>query len=545
MAKTPQEMRQDVARKQVRFSQADVDASDIRSDKLPDTPLQRRSSLAAEHRIPDPNKEVVSTVTIQQENEDGELADQEVATEPDPDIREVLPMLTDGFTEYRYLTTEAALDDDLAQKISDLAAFHGSRERGPAFHFKAITEEGQGIWPDYNGPMDLASFEKRVEENTTAMFAELKFRGLALSAARTQIREIHVVAREVDHTADTLRQWVLKAAQQISALEDEVKLWKQASQGANPGGRTNEDGDDIDMQNEILQRDERIRDLAEELAQAHQNVNDLFIQTRNTPARSAHTNLTEGGTHVKRTAKVEDAPKFHNDKDKDDVPFDLWLMQADNRVIENADWFATEASKVRYYAGRLAGRPAFDIVQSLNPDNPERIATVEQMREYLMLNYADSDRRRRAQNEWDTLRMMDPKTYHATRVEYQTFKNTFMRLATEVRLPRAAWKDEFERRLSPTLQKALAVQFLDEDVDFNRIVALAQKVDFANVQADSAVRLRREQTGANGNGNSRNNVSSGRGGSSTGTVSTTRTARTNIPRESKEKLNADSDSENE
>ncbi|RKF88459.1 hypothetical protein GcM1_084006, partial [Golovinomyces cichoracearum] len=52
-------------------------------------------------------------------------------------------------------------------------------------------------------------------------------------------------------------------------------------------------------------------------------------------------------------------------------------------------------------------------------------------------------------------------------------------------------KSAIERRISPTLQISLALQFLDNSVDFATIAKLAQKVDYKNSVADAATRAKR------------------------------------------------------
>lgn len=215
---------------------------------------------------------------------------------------------------------------------------------------------------------------------------------------------------------------------------------------------------------------------------------------------SVATVLTEGGTRTKRSAKVDEPPRFYHDPDKDELPFPLWLMQMNHRVTTNRDWFPDEEAVVRHFAGRLGGQPAEDIIPYVDEENESRITTIEGMKRHLKLQYDDADRRRKAQAAWDDLRMMVPKTYNSTAVNYQAFKNAFIRLAEQLGKPLAGRKEEFERRLSPELQKALVVQLLDDHTPFDRIVELAQHVDYTNRTANAAIRARKEEANAKGRG---------------------------------------------
>ncbi|RKF75617.1 hypothetical protein GcM3_083029 [Golovinomyces cichoracearum] len=89
--------------------------------------------------------------------------------------------------------------------------------------------------------------------------------------------------------------------------------------------------------------------------------------------------------------------------------------------------------------------------------------------------------------------MTYPESYGCKkdRISYVHFRSCFTRLAAELDHPRKGWKSAFERRISPTFQKSLAPQFLDDSVDFATIAKLAQKVDYTNSVADAATRAKR------------------------------------------------------
>ncbi|RKF71194.1 hypothetical protein GcM3_106035, partial [Golovinomyces cichoracearum] len=115
------------------------------------------------------------------------------------------------------------------------------------------------------------------------------------------------------------------------------------------------------------------------------------------------------------------------------------------------------------------------------------------MLDHLENQYGDPDRRRKAENDWDNLRMIYPESYgcKGDQISYVRFRNCFTSLVAELDHPRKGLKSAFERRISPTFQKLLALQFLDDSVDFATIAQLAQKVDYTNSVADAATRAKR------------------------------------------------------
>lgn len=88
--------------------------------------------------------------------------------------------------------------------------------------------------------------------------------------------------------------------------------------------------------------------------------------------------------------------------------------------------------------------------------------------------------------------MMDSETYgkKEDQVSYLHFRSTFIRLAAKLWKHRYSRKSAFELRISPTLQKSFALQFLDENVQFDSISKLAHKIDYTNITADAVIRAR-------------------------------------------------------
>lgn len=116
----------------------------------------------------------------------------------------------------------------------------------------------------------------------------------------------------------------------------------------------------------------------------------------------------------------------------------------DNKLEENADWFLGDKLKIYYITGRLAGNPAINILPYLNPDNPEYIDIVLKLKTYLKATYNNPDRRRKAQVEWEGLRIYLPDSYKSKTVDYKLFKLAFTRLAVELKKNKLDWNNEFK-----------------------------------------------------------------------------------------------------
>lgn len=527
MAYTPEEKeakqraeRQANARKQVHFDEYIHKNLTPNLNDVEETPLRRRSSVAASQLVQDPQEKIISvasaTVTG---NEDGET----VEIEEMPAYDSILPLLHSGeWKEYRYQYSTQSINDDLAQRTKDLAAKYGGRVEGPGFFFTPLTAEGQVAFANFSGVMDVTSFTKRVTEHPEAFFQEVKMRFLALQASRMQAIDIHEVAVGLDTNMDALAKWLIRADADIKNLNESVQNLRTSEaaptgEEAPPDALAHAAGEIADRDITIAELVRKVEDLTADLNTANQRAVDLLSTNR---AASVHTQYTEGGTKVRRSAKVDDPPRFNNHPDGDEMPFDLWMMQIENKLSDNADWFPTDLSAVRYITGRLGGQPARDIVPYVQEDHPERLLTAADMKAHLRQQYEDADRKRKAQNEWDALRMIDPKTYKAEKVSYQSFRNAFVRLAGELRKPKSVWKDEFERRLTAILQKTLATYFIDDGIDFNKIATIAQKVDFTNTLADETIRARRDQNNPGGRGGGRGGrggTGGGRGGGQAGT----------------------------
>lgn len=505
---------------------------------LRDTPLSLAQQQLSLQSVPGPGEMVASTVTMPHEGEPYEV-EQQITYDQ---LMERLP--ADKFEAFRYSVTTYDVANDFTEKLHYLAMHHGKTEDGPGCPYRPLTAKGKKAWPQFDGTLNRTAFDNLYKRDPDALFAEFKAHLFGMHVSMTQLADVHIMTKRLDLNMDTLYQWVKRLVGELADKDTSISAEAQAT---------------------IAARDQIIRRKDAEIIGLNQTITDITVESlknkRNqepndsggtggagggggdpdpgdndsdsdddddlnrhagggsrgsrhaTPASQAVSQFTAGGTKVKRTPKVDDPPKFHNDS-RDDIPFELWIVQMRHKLLSNWDWFDSDRAKVRYVTGRLAGQPALDILPYIDPKNPMALSDAKKIIEHLEQNYYDADRQRKAIVQFEKLRMLDPETYwpkdaEKKAVDYQKFRNTFVRLAAQLQKPKDQWKDEFERRLTPTLTKALATQFLDDEIDFTKIATLAQKVEYTNQSADADARARRE---ANKNVSGSSSTNAGRGG---------------------------------
>ncbi|RKF81804.1 hypothetical protein GcC1_021023b [Golovinomyces cichoracearum] len=88
---------------------------------------------------------------------------------------------------------------------------------------------------------------------------------------------------------------------------------------------------------------------------------------------------------------------------------------------------------------RLASKASKETIPFLKNSNPERFKSAKSMLDHLEAQYGDPDRIKKAENEWDKLRMMDPESYgnKCNDISYIKFRNAFCRLGVELQKPRS------------------------------------------------------------------------------------------------------------
>jgi hypothetical protein len=103
--------------------------------------------------------------------------------------------------------------------------------------------------------------------------------------------------------------------------------------------------------------------------------------------------------------------------------------------------------------------------------------------DYLWNEYFDHKKQEDALDKWDAL-MLRPSD------NFQTFRNSFVRLAGLTRKPKDTWKSEFKRKLTPYLQTALARDYRDKRCAFDEFAQLA--ADIANTQRQAEKRQQKD-----------------------------------------------------
>ena len=390
------------------------------------------------------------------------------------DLLEDIP--PEEFAECRYAITTESLNTTIKKGVVDLAAKFVNDLKGPAFPFRPFTEKGKQVWPDHCEIMDLERFKSEISQNPESLFQEFKLRSLGLIILYTEIRGLHDIAQCLDHN-QTCFYNMLKE----KSFSEQENL-------------------DNTLMTELLIRDKKIEVLNQQLIETNQVVADLMIRERHQSAQPSvnvgtpSTQYTERGTKIERSIKVDDPDQFFDEPENDKLDFDGWRLGIEARLRDNADWFPTADQQTNYIMRRLAGKASRETIPFLKPSNPERFKTAKGMLDHLEAQYGDPDRIKKAENEWEKLKMSDPESYgnKLNNISYLRFRNAFCRLAAELQKPRAIWKTAFERRISPTLQKALALQFLDDNIDFDTIANLAAKVNFTFASADAEIKANRE-----------------------------------------------------
>lgn len=167
--------------------------------------------------------------------------------------------------------------------------------------------------------------------------------------------------------------------------------------------------------------------------------------------------------------KVADPPIFHGEKDKDTVGFEAWIRQALNKLAVNGDLFANDRASQSWLEARLGGAAAENLLPYLRESSALQITTTEKLLEHLEQEYRNPNQKRQARDDYEALKMKAGQ-------DYRQFKNDFVRLAGECGEPRANWKDQLKRRLTPKLQTSLASAYIEDAVHFEKFSRTAAEV---------------------------------------------------------------------
>ncbi|KAL2017203.1 hypothetical protein VTK56DRAFT_2410 [Thermocarpiscus australiensis] len=373
-----------------------------------------------------------------------------------PTLADFKREVTDRLGEIRYHETCESLQEDTMNKLFTFADYFAKKTRSkkPGMPLDVWVE---GNTLPVAGVVDVDEFAKLVATNPHEVFKEVKLRSLMAIALAEQIKELHMTARSLDSNLELIHDWVL--ALRELRREDGAPL--------------------TDHEEELLatieHKDKEIGCLQREAAQLNQAIADLVVQ-----ARQAHAGSTRDGREAsvasqssttsngKRSGKVPDPPVFYNEKDRDTDEFEQWHRDICNKLKVNADHFNDDQARQAYIESRLGGKAKRELAPYLRDTHPEPITTSDRLLTHLWEQYHDPLKSQKSLEAYDDLEMKPGDDYLA-------FKNDFVRLAGECGKPRASWKHEFNRRLSDSLQRALAGAFLDDTVTFDQFVRLGMQ----------------------------------------------------------------------
>jgi uncharacterized coiled-coil protein SlyX len=473
----------DQAKKQVRFSLAELNEILPTEKNQADTEIRRRSSQRDSLPIP----AQADTETEGHDYLDVHVGDQPIGDTPE----EFLSKVDADFEKYRYTTTAAELNHDIEQKLERLATLY-TRKNRITFPFRALTETGR-THVKWKGSLDFENWVQLVQENPDAMYQEMKIRAFQAIAYKDLAEQLHQFARTQDSNMRCLRVWathfatyiqeghagtnqltrelrskekeidelsriVADNARQMARQEDRIK---QLSKKVAPPSPPSDDGSSSDSSDSDDEGDRRRQDTP---------------ASRRTD-RSGQTlrSGTSGSTH--KNIKI-DVPIFRNEN-KDEMSFDFWYRMIENKLIVNEHHFDSDEVKRVYIESRVQGKAGENLLPYLSPDHPNRIKTSKALLKHLWTEYHDHNRRVNALSEYNDL-TMEPGD------DFTKFRNTFVRLAGECRKPRSDWKEEFHRKMLPSMMDKLAREAIDDNVDFEAYARVAGQLALNYEQTQKA-----------------------------------------------------------
>ncbi|KAL8415047.1 hypothetical protein RB594_006035 [Gaeumannomyces avenae] len=384
----------------------------------------------------------------------------------------------------RYTGTTEDQANDLKAGIEELAS-KLSRKNGPALHYIAITESAKARWPDFNGPMTRESFDQMVDEGPQEMFEEFKFRSLAFEVSARQTAKLHEVAKGLDKNMNTLHKWaeVLGARSERATATNANTLADTLNENDELTAKLEEALRNVKECREAVtdscllaqERDKKIKDLEAKLAQLggsesgesgrhHREYTPQSHQSGGS-GRSNHSAPNSG------RARLKDPPPFYADKEKDQNDFEIWLEAIKDKLSMDGGLYPEDGDKFTYVKSRRAGEAARILRPYVSGEHPDQVKTYQELLDHLWEEHHDGDAQERAQIDLDKLQMKSGE-------EFLVFKNKFVRLAGECRLPRADWKRNLYRRLVPALQEKVARDYKDKTLSFEGFSRSCQELSF-------------------------------------------------------------------
>ena len=406
------------AQKQVDFN---IDVTQLRAEEKPDMGRTkiRRASLRASERFEPVDENLAETATATVANYRSHFTD-------------------DAFDNAVATLQKQDLREDLSRGIKELAAKFGKTSKGPAYPGKPFTHELKDRVPALIGEEDFAEL---AAENPSALFQETKLVYFAAAQLQEQVDMLHDLHLAQGENLLLLRQWADYFADKVEAA---------------------------DHSEEALMTE--IEELQEQIKTKDAAISELYERNRqlsSTPQTDRTT--TEG----KRSAKIPDPAVFDNSTDDDNgATFDAWYNAMNDKLSVNADHFSSDQARLAYIKGRLGKEVMTSLLPHLSPDFPEQITTSEDLLKHLRLEYTDPNKEAHARAEWKALDMK------ASGEDFVTFKNRFVRLAGQNKIPRSQWKEEFKNVVTPRFKYALINQFLDPAMSFNDLVKRGQEIAF-------------------------------------------------------------------
>ncbi|KAI0435497.1 hypothetical protein F4803DRAFT_338299 [Xylaria telfairii] len=97
----------------------------------------------------------------------------------------------------------ADLETDLQIRLTKAAEYFATKE-GPACGFVALTPQGKIAWPTFDSIMNNAQFTKMVNEDSSAMYSEFKFRALLCTSSWNQIQDLHNTTKTLSQTCQDM-----------------------------------------------------------------------------------------------------------------------------------------------------------------------------------------------------------------------------------------------------------------------------------------------------------------------------------------------------
>jgi hypothetical protein len=455
------------ARKEVRFSKEAVSSTFFEAPKK---------------KAKRPNVRL-STAPIEADNDDD--AGERAKPTYDDFKREV----TDRLDSVRYTETFESQDRDLKGRVATLADHLAKRTR---FKKPGMPLE---VWVNGNtlptaGVVDSEEFAELVSVNPNEVFKEVKLRSLMAIALAEQVKELHLAARYLDDNLKATHDWV------PALFENPAR-----DEGGAPA---------TDREEELLatvaDQSEKIAELKADAVRLNEAIADFVVQSRqNSTAppgggsgddndRTLRENSVFSQTSVaggKRSSKARDPPIFHNEKDRDTEDFEQWYRDIENKLTVNADHFDNDRARQAYIESRMGGKAKRELAPYLRDTHPEPIKTSDRLLTHLWDQYYNPLLAQKALDDYDDLKMGPGADYFA-------FKNDFVRLAGECGKTRAEWKREFNRRLTPNLQRHLAGAFLDPTVDFDQFMRLGLQQAMINKRANEQQKAERAKSGVAG-----------------------------------------------